>query len=118
MAHCRFSRPPNFSADPQKGSTYFGIASSVTKLVSVLLHGERSVLTLCARVQDYSCIPELNGVTLSLPHIVTDEGAVQHIPVNLSSDERDALIKSAQTLREAIDSLKLEENFPKSDSKL
>jgi L-lactate dehydrogenase len=87
-----------------KGSTYYGIGSAVTRLLEVLLHNQRAILTICCRVDS---VPEFHGVTFSLPHLVGGEGALATIPPLLDSAEQQALAKSASILREAIDSLKL-----------
>lgn len=82
-----------------KGATYYGIGSAVARLVEVLLHDQRAILTICARIQT---VPELNGVTLALPHLVGGEGARAAIPLPLDDVERAGLKRSAGILREAI----------------
>jgi L-lactate dehydrogenase len=85
-----------------KGATYYGIGSAVARIVDVLLHDQRAILTICCRI---SGVPDCDGVTLSLPHIVAGEGALVPIPLPLTPDERAALRRSADILREAIESL-------------
>lgn len=87
-----------------KGSTYFGIGSAVTRIVDALLHDQRAILTICARIKG---VPDCEGVTLSLPHLVGGEGALATIPLPLVASEQAALRRSAGVLREAIESLKL-----------
>ena len=87
-----------------KGSTYYGIGSAVSRLVDVLLHDQRAVLSIC------SCHAEIAGikdVTLSVPHLVGGSGVVETIPVPLTEPEQAALARSARVLRDALDSLKL-----------
>src|SRR5262245_23260433 len=87
-----------------KGATYYGIGSAVARIVDVLLHDQRAILTICARI---SGVPDCDGVTLALPHLVGGEGALAAIPLQLDPNEREGLRRSAGILREALVSLKL-----------
>ena len=82
-----------------KGSTYYGIASAVARIVDVLLHDQRAILTVCSRITD---VPDCDGVTLALPHVVGGEGVLATIPLALDATEREGLRRSAGALREAI----------------
>jgi L-lactate dehydrogenase len=88
-----------------KGSTYYGIGSAVARIVDVLLHDQRAILTICSRI---SGAPDCDGVTLALPHLVGGQGALTTIPLPLDEVERAGLRRSAGILREAIQSLNLE----------
>ena len=85
-----------------KGSTYYGIGSAVARIVDVLLHDQRAILTICARI---SGVPGCDGVTLALPHLVGGRGALASIPLVLDASEREGLNSSAAILREALESL-------------
>jgi len=87
-----------------KGATYYGIGSAVARIVDVLLHDQRAILTICCRIAG---VPDCDGVTLALPHLVGGEGALATIPLVLDAGEREGLRRSAGILREAIESLKL-----------
>jgi L-lactate dehydrogenase len=87
-----------------KGATYYGIASAVARLVKVLLHDQRAVLTICKRIE---VVPGCEGVTLGLPHVVGAEGAISTIPLQLDADEEKAFQRSASILHGAIESLRL-----------
>jgi L-lactate dehydrogenase len=82
-----------------KGATYYGIGSAVARIVDVLLHDQRAILTICARI---SGVPECDGLTLALPHLVGGEGALGTIPLRLNAREREELRRSAGILREAV----------------
>jgi L-lactate dehydrogenase len=82
-----------------KGATYYGIGSAVARIVDVLLHDQRAILTICARITG---VPDCDGLTLALPHLVGGEGALGTIPLRLDARERDQLRHSAGILREAI----------------
>lgn len=87
-----------------KGSTYYGIGSAVARLVDVLLHDQRAVLSLCSR---HAEVAGVKDVTLSVPHLVGGRGVIETIPVPLTEVEQHALHRSARVLREALDSLHL-----------
>ena len=88
-----------------KGATYYGIGSAVARIVDVLLHDQRAILSICSRI---SGVPDCEGVTLALPHLVGGEGALATIPLVLDATEREGLLRSAGILREAIESLSLQ----------
>src|SRR5262245_42979933 len=82
-----------------KGATYFGIGSAVARIVEVVLHDQRAILTICARI---SGVPDCEGVTLSLPHLLTGAGVGAPIPLALNAAEREGLRRSASILREVV----------------
>ena len=87
-----------------KGATYYGIGSAVARIVSVLLHDQGAILTICSRING---VPDCEGVTLALPHLVGGEGAMATLPLALDNSEREGLRRSAGVIREAIESLNL-----------
>jgi L-lactate dehydrogenase len=87
-----------------KGATYYGIGSAVARIVDVLLHDQRAILTICSQITG---VPDCEGVTLALPHLVGGKGAMATIPLPLDAAEREGLRRSAGILREAIESLNL-----------
>jgi L-lactate dehydrogenase len=82
-----------------KGSTYYGIGSAVSRLVDVLLHDQRAVLSICSR---HAEVAGVKDVTLSVPHLVGGQGVVETIPVPLTELEQTALTRSANILKEAL----------------
>jgi L-lactate dehydrogenase len=85
-----------------KGATYYGIGSAVARIVDVLLHDQRAILTICARI---TCVAGWEDITLALPHLVGGQGALATIPVPLNAHETEGLRNSAGILRKAINSL-------------
>ena len=83
-----------------KGATYYGIGSAVARIIDVLLHDQRAILTICSRIDD---VPDCDGVTLALPHLVGGAGVLATIPLALDPMELDGLRRSAGILREAIE---------------
>jgi L-lactate dehydrogenase len=86
-----------------KGATYYGIGSAVARIVDVLLHDQRAILTICTRIVG---VPGCEDVTLALPHLVGGEGALATIPLRLDATEQAGLQRSAGILRDAIESLR------------
>lgn len=87
-----------------KGATYYGIGSALARIVNVLLHNQRSILTICSRLENVAGVED---VTISLPHLFGGDGVITSIPLTLDDRERSALHASAKVIREAIDSLEL-----------
>jgi L-lactate dehydrogenase len=85
-----------------KGATYYGIGSAVARIVDVLLHDQRAILTICTRIDG---VEGCEGVTLALPHLVGGQGAMATIPLPLSSGEAEGLRRSAGILRDALTSI-------------
>jgi len=87
-----------------KGATYYGIGSAVARIVDVVLHDQRAILTVCARIQGVS---DFENVTMALPHVLSGEGIIATIPLELDFSEEDALRRSADILRQSVKSLEL-----------
>jgi len=85
-----------------KGATYYGIGSAVARLVDVLLHDQRAILTVCSRIEG---VAGLENVTLSLPHLVGGQGPIAPISLPLDAQEQVGLLASAKLLREALASV-------------
>jgi len=80
------------------------LEAAVARIVDVLLHDQRAILTICSRIMG---IPGCDGVTMAMPHLVGGQGAMTIIPLPLIATEAQALQRSADILREAIESLNL-----------
>jgi L-lactate dehydrogenase len=76
----------------------------VARIVDVVLHDQRAILSVCSRIEG---VPDCEGVTLALPHLVGGEGVLTTVPQPLDAEEREGLRRSAGILREAIESLGL-----------
>lgn len=87
-----------------KGATYYGIGSALARIIDVILHDQRAILSVCARTSD---VAGISDVTLALPHMLGGQGIVAPLPLTLNPSEQEALRQSATILKSAIDSLKL-----------
>jgi L-lactate dehydrogenase len=85
-----------------KGATYYGVGSALARLVDVVLHDQRSILTVCVPTAD---VVGVKDVTLSLPRLVGGAGVIETFPQQLSESELSQLHTSARVIREALDEL-------------
>ncbi|MFO0900985.1 MAG: L-lactate dehydrogenase [Pirellulales bacterium] len=85
-----------------KGATYYGIGAALARIVRVVLHDQRAVLTVCSVHADVQGVP---NVTLSLPQLVGGHGVLACFPQPLADEEAAALRASAETIRAATDTL-------------
>jgi L-lactate dehydrogenase len=85
-----------------KGATYYGIGGALARIVDVITHDQRAILTVCAPTPEVAGVKD---VTVSLPRLVGGEGIIAMLPIPLNEDERAALNNSARVIREVIDAL-------------
>ncbi len=85
-----------------KGATYYGIGAALARIMRVVLHDQRAVLTVCSVHEE---VHGVRNVTLSLPQLVGGHGVLACFPQPLADDEEQALLASAETIRKATDSL-------------
>ena len=82
-----------------KGATYYGIGSALSRIVNVILHDQRSILTVCAPATEVAGVPD---VTVALPRIVGGAGILETFSLPLNDQETDLLHKSAQVIHQAL----------------
>jgi L-lactate dehydrogenase len=85
-----------------KGATYYGIGCALARIVDVILHDQRSILTVCTPTAD---VQGIRDVTVSLPRLIGGNGVQQTLPLPLSADEQSLLKASAAVIRQALDDL-------------
>jgi len=85
-----------------KGATYYGIGSALAKVADVVLHDQRSILTVSSPSKE---VEGVENVCVSLPRLLGGQGMISTLPLPLSREEREALRKSAETVRKAMDEL-------------
>jgi L-lactate dehydrogenase len=86
-----------------KGSTYYGIGSALAKVADVVLHDQRSILTVSVHNPQGVYHPD---IAISMPRLVGGEGILATIPIPLNDEENGLLKKSAEVVRKAIHELK------------
>ena len=87
-----------------KGATYYGIGSALARITQAILNDQRAILTVCSHHEN---IAGVKDVTLSLPQLVGGDGILDTYMPPLNDTELNALQKSAQVIRGAIDGLNL-----------
>ena len=90
-----------------KGATYYGVGSAIARIIEVLLHDQRSILTVCTPMEQLD--DDILDVTISLPRIVGGNGVLTTLFPPINQEERAALKASAQLIRNAISEIRLED---------
>src|SRR5262245_6139341 len=93
-----------------KVATYYGIGSALARILDVILHDQRSILTVCAPRAD---VVGVRDVTVALPRLLGgqgvielgEQGAIEKFPVPLNDEETTQLRNSARVIRQALDEL-------------
>ncbi|MBN1383501.1 MAG: L-lactate dehydrogenase [Elusimicrobia bacterium] len=82
-----------------KGATYYAIALALVKIVEAILRDENSVLPVSTLINDYYGV---NDVCLSIPSLVNRNGVERFLRLELSKQEQEQFIRSADTLKNII----------------
>ena len=82
-----------------KGATYYGIGSALARIVDVILHDQRALLSVCSPTKE---VAGVSDVTVSLPRLVGGAGILDTIIPELSEAELNALHHSADVVKQAI----------------
>jgi L-lactate dehydrogenase len=88
----------------RKGATYYGIASSLLRIVETILRDQSTVLTVSSLIQNQYGISD---VCLSLPTIIDRGGVEKVLNLDLDAEELAGLQHSASILTEIIGQLNL-----------
>jgi L-lactate dehydrogenase len=79
-----------------KGSTYFGIATCVAKICSIIIADQKMIIPLSTYVAEYDCC-------LSMPAVLGKNGIEKIVPIALNDEEQKKLAASAEQLRNTTD---------------
>lgn len=85
-----------------KGATYYGIGAAAARIVDVIAHNQRSILTICRPTNE---ITGVDNVTVSLPHLMGGSNIIAPLPMKLNNQENKALVKSAEIISEMIEKI-------------
>jgi L-lactate dehydrogenase len=85
-----------------KSATYYGIGSALARILDVILHDQRAILTVCAPTAD---VMGVGPVTVALPRLVGGQGVLETFPLPLDDVEAGRLRDSARVIRQALDEL-------------
>lgn len=83
----------------RKGATYYAVALTVRRIIEAILRNENSILTVSSLVEG---MYGLDDVCLSLPTIVNAGGISNVLELELSEEEKNALIHSGNSLKQII----------------
>jgi len=87
-----------------KGSTYYAIGLSLTRISGAILRNEHSILTVSLLLEgEYG----ISDICLSVPCVVGKTGVERIITAQLTEQEKAALKASARTLQEVLDRINL-----------
>ncbi|MBN1887494.1 MAG: L-lactate dehydrogenase [Thermoflexales bacterium] len=92
-------RQAAYSIIAGKGATYYGIGSTLARIVDVILRDQRAVLTVSTRVVEIAGVCD---VSISLPHLIGGAGVLADLPVPLAPGEEALLRASADVVCQAI----------------
>ncbi|MBX3048956.1 MAG: L-lactate dehydrogenase [Anaerolineales bacterium] len=87
-----------------KGATYYGIGSAIARICEVILRDQRALLTVCTPLED---LLGVQNVTVAMPNLLGGAGVIRTLSQPLTSQEQEALRRSASIVRQAITSLGL-----------
>lgn len=85
-----------------KGATYYAIAEAVRRIAEAIVRDEHTILPVSTVADGHYGI---EGICLGLPCIVGRNGIERVLEIPLNGDEEGRLRRSAQSLREVIESL-------------
>ncbi|REE55341.1 L-lactate dehydrogenase [Paenibacillus taihuensis] len=85
-----------------KGATYYAIALALDRICTAILHDEGAVLNVSTLLQDYHGV---SNVYMGVPCVVDRSGVREVLQLEISESERDQLHRSAQKLKELIQSI-------------
>lgn len=88
----------------RKGATYYGVAMAVARIAECIVRNEHSVLPVSSLMQgEYG----MDDICISVPTIVSQDGAEQVLEIPLSEEEKEKLLQSAKELHEVLAGLDL-----------
>jgi L-lactate dehydrogenase len=87
-----------------KGATWFGVGLALTRIAAAILRNQHGVLTVSAVLDGEF---GLEGVSLGVPSIVSQNGVERVLQVTLPDEEQGALLNSATILKKTIEELDL-----------
>jgi L-lactate dehydrogenase len=98
----RQTRDAAYEIIKRKGATYYAVAAGLMRLTEAILRDQNTVLSISSLVTDYYGI---DNVCLSLPTVVGRRGIERVLRLDLSPHEARGVRKSAEVLRQTIESL-------------
>lgn len=85
-----------------KGATWYGIGAGMARIAQAIVDDEHAVLTCSALTPD---VEGVENVSLSLPRVISAAGVEQTVYPDLNQAEHEALRRSAEIIRRAVDEI-------------
>lgn len=85
-----------------KGSTYYGIGLSTSRLLEAIINNENSVLTVSSVHDEYF---DMKNIPFSLPTVINKNGIKKVLNINLDNKEKSFLKQSLKIIESSINSL-------------
>jgi len=98
----RQTRDAAYEIISRKGATYYAVAAGLMRITEAILRDQNTVLSISSLIEDYYGIED---VCLSLPTVVSRRGIERVLRLELSPLEARGVRKSADVLRQTIESL-------------
>jgi L-lactate dehydrogenase len=98
----RQTRDAAYEIITRKGATYYAVAAGLMRITEAILRDQNTVLSISSLITDYYGIDD---VCLSLPTVVSRHGIERVLRLDLSPHEARGVRKSADVLRQTIESL-------------
>lgn len=86
----------------RKGATAFAVGVALTRIVEAILRDEKTILTVSTLLDDYLGV---SNAYLSVPTIVGRNGIEKVLNIQLSKDEEDKFVASANLMKQYIDQI-------------
>ena len=87
-----------------KGGTWFGVGAGIARIAQIIQDDERALITCSMLTAECHGVRD---VALSLPRVLGAGGVVTTFMPNLDADERAALKRSADILKQAAEGVRL-----------
>jgi L-lactate dehydrogenase len=91
------TRDAAYSIIEKKGATYYAIGLGLLSIVEAIVRDQHTVLPVSTLLSGQQGVSD---ICVSLPTVIGSEGVEQVLDISLNSDEKEAFIKSAETLKE------------------
>jgi L-lactate dehydrogenase len=85
-----------------KGATYYGIGSALARIVDIIIHDQRAIMTVCTPLDE---VAGVRDVTISVPKLFGGQGVIDDLSLALDEGEHAKLHDSAALIRKMLDDL-------------
>lgn len=102
----RLTREAAYRIIKLKGATYYAVAAGILQIIESVLRDQNTVLSVSSLIDDYHGV---DGLCLSLPSVIGHGGIERVLRLKLNANEAAGLKRSANVLKQTIESLALDE---------